>query len=143
MVLISPQLVKFTKHYSSCFSVLNNFLLNIFKNYSAFIHKFTPQIKQRNMESYLGYIAAFCTTIAFIPQALKVYKTKHTKDISLGMFSLLNAGFILWLWYGILIISYPIIIANAVTIVIAIYIFITKIKLDIIPSRKLNAENHD
>ncbi|HCY76865.1 MAG TPA: hypothetical protein DHV28_13170 [Ignavibacteriales bacterium] len=95
------------------------------------------------MESYLGYIAAFCTTIAFIPQALKVYKTKHTKDISLGMFSLLNAGFILWLWYGILIISYPIIIANAVTIVIAIYIFITKIKLDIIPSRKLNAENHD
>ncbi|MBE0538306.1 MAG: SemiSWEET transporter [Ignavibacterium sp.] len=95
------------------------------------------------MESYLGYIAAFCTTIAFIPQALKVYKTKHTKDISLGMFSLLNAGFILWLWYGILIISYPIIIANAVTIVIAIYIFITKIKLDIIPSRKLNAENRD
>jgi len=95
------------------------------------------------MELYLGYFAAFCTTIAFIPQALKVYKTKHTKDISLGMFSLLNAGFILWLWYGILIISYPIIIANSVTIVIAAYIFVLKIKLDIIPARKLKTENRD
>ena len=87
------------------------------------------------MESYLGYLAAFCTTIAFIPQAAKVYKTKHTKDISLGMFSLLNVGFILWLWYGILILSYPIIIANSFTIIIAIYIFINKIKLDVLPSK--------
>lgn len=79
----------------------------------------------------MGYLAAFCTTIAFIPQAIKVYKSKHTKDISLGMFSLLNAGFILWLWYGILIISYPIIIANSITIVIAVYIFITKLRLDV------------
>ena len=102
-----------------------------------------PQFKQRKMESYLGYFAAFCTTMAFIPQALKVYKTKHTKDISLGMFSLLIAGFILWLWYGILIISYPIIMANAITIVIAIYIFITKIKLDLIPSRKPYTEDRD
>jgi MtN3 and saliva related transmembrane protein len=90
------------------------------------------------MESYLGYLAAFCTTIAFIPQAIKVYKSKHTKDISLGMFSLLNAGFILWLWYGILILSYPIIIANAITIVIAVYIFITKLRLDVFSSDKSN-----
>jgi len=88
------------------------------------------------MESYLGYLAAFCTTIAFIPQAIKVYKSKHTKDISLGMFSLLNAGFVLWLWYGILILSYPIIIANAITIVIAVYIFITKLRRDVFSSDK-------
>lgn len=88
------------------------------------------------MESYLGYLAAFCTTIAFIPQAVKVYKTKHTKDISLGMFTLLIAGFILWLWYGILLISYPIILANAITIIIAIYILITKVKLDVFTSKK-------
>ena len=50
---------------------------------------FTPQIKLKKMEAYLGYFAAICTTIAFIPQAIKVYKTKHTKDISLGMFLLL------------------------------------------------------
>jgi MtN3 and saliva related transmembrane protein len=107
-------------------------------NNSAFIHKFTAQIKQRNMESYLGYLAAFCTTIAFIPQAVKVYKTKHTKDISLGMFSLLITGLILWLCYGILMLSYPIIIANAVTIIIVIYIIITKLRLDVFPSKKNN-----
>ena len=88
------------------------------------------------MESYLGYLAAFCTTVAFIPQAIKVYKTKHTKDISLGMFSLLNLGFVLWLWYGIMIISYPIILANAITIVFAVYILITKIKLDVFTHKK-------
>ena len=88
------------------------------------------------MEFYLGYLAAFCTTIAFIPQAVKVYKTKQTKDISLGMFSLLIAGFVLWLWYGILLSSYPIILANAVTLIIAIYILITKFRLDVFTSKK-------
>ncbi len=89
------------------------------------------------METYLGYFAAICTTIAFIPQAVKVYKSKHTKDISLGMFLLLNVGFILWLWYGILILSYPIILANAVTIIVALYILIIKIKLDVLTSKKI------
>lgn len=88
------------------------------------------------MESLLGYLAAFCTTIAFIPQALKVYKTKQTKDISIGMFSLMNVGIVLWLVYGFLITSYPIIIANAVTIFFAMYILTTKIRLDVIPSDK-------
>jgi MtN3 and saliva related transmembrane protein len=92
------------------------------------------------MEFYLGYLAAFCTTIAFIPQAVKVYKTKQTKDISLGMFSLLIAGFVFWLWYGIILLSYPIILANAVTILIAIYIIIVKLKLDVLPSKKDNRE---
>jgi len=95
------------------------------------------------MEFYLGYLAAFCTTIAFIPQAVKVYKTKQTKDISLGMFSLLIAGFVLWLWYGIILLSYPIILANAVTILIAIYIIIVKIKLDVLASKKTTGKNFD
>ena len=88
------------------------------------------------MEYYLGYLAAFCTTIAFIPQAVKVYKTNHTKDISLGMFSLLIVGLVLWLWYGILLSSYPIILANSVTLIIATYILITKLKLDVFSSKK-------
>ena len=88
------------------------------------------------MESYLGFLAAFCTTIAFVPQAVKVYKSKHTKDISLGMFSLLIIGIVLWLWYGLLIKSYPIIISNAVTIIFALYIFIIKIRLDVRSSKK-------
>lgn len=88
------------------------------------------------MESYLGYLAAFCTTVAFIPQAVKVYKTKHTKDISLGMFSLLNFGFVFWLIYGIMLDSYPIILANAVTIIFAVYILIIKLRLDVFQSKK-------
>ena len=88
------------------------------------------------MESYLGYLAAFCTTVAFIPQAVKVYKTKHTKDISLGMFSLLNFGFVFWLIYGIILNSYPIILANAITIIFAIYILVTKLRLDVFPAKK-------
>jgi MtN3 and saliva related transmembrane protein len=89
------------------------------------------------MESYLGYFAALCTTVAFIPQAVKVFKTKHTKDISLGMFSLLNLGFILWLAYGLLILSYPIILANSITMIFALYILITKLRLDVFKTKKI------
>ncbi|MDP2362879.1 MAG: SemiSWEET transporter [Ignavibacteria bacterium] len=88
------------------------------------------------MESYLGFLAAFCTTIAFIPQVVKVYKSKHTKDISLGMFLLLNLGIVLWIGYGLMIKSYPVVIANAITIILASYILITKIKLDVLSSKK-------
>jgi len=78
----------------------------------------------------IGYAAAFCTTIAFLPQAVKVYKTRHTKDISLGMFLLLTTGVVLWLTYGIIINSYPIIAANTVTLLFDIYILYMKITLD-------------
>jgi MtN3 and saliva related transmembrane protein len=88
------------------------------------------------MESYLGFIAAFCTTIAFIPQAVKVYKSKHTKDISLGMFLLLNIGIVLWIWYGLMIKSYPVVIANSITIILAGYILVTKIRVDILLIKK-------
>ncbi len=90
------------------------------------------------MESFLGFLAAFCTTIAFIPQAAKVYKSRHTKDISLGMFSLINIGIVLWLWYGLIIKSYPIIISNVITLASALYILITKIILDVFGSKKNN-----
>ncbi len=88
------------------------------------------------MESYIGYLAAFCTTVSFIPQAVKVYRTKHTKDISLVMFFLMNAGLLLWLVYGITLNSYPIILANALTLIFAIYILVKKLKLDVFPSKK-------
>lgn len=88
------------------------------------------------MESTIGYIAAICTTIAFIPQAIKVYKSKHTRDISIGMFLLMNAGLVFWLVYGILILSYPIILANAITIIFALYILFMKIKVDYLSTLK-------
>jgi MtN3 and saliva related transmembrane protein len=87
------------------------------------------------METTIGYLAAICTTIAFIPQAIKVYKTNHTKDISFGMFLLMSIGLIFWTIYGVMILSYPIVIANAVTIIFAVYILFMKIKLDLLSSR--------
>jgi MtN3 and saliva related transmembrane protein len=82
-----------------------------------------------------GYIAAACTTISFIPQAIKVFKSKSTKDISLGMFLLMTSGVFFWLVYGLMINSFPIIIANAVTLFLSVYILLMKIHLDIFPKK--------
>ena len=63
----------------------------------------------------IGLIAAVCTTFAFVPQVMKVWKTKQTKDLSLRMYSIMFTGILLWLVYGILIDSLSIILANLVT----------------------------
>ena len=47
--------------------------------------------------SVLGLMAGFCTTAAFIPQVAKTWRTRHTKDLSLGMFSIYVTGVVLWL----------------------------------------------
>lgn len=76
----------------------------------------------------LGYAAGTLATIAFLPQVIKAWKTKSTKDISLGMFSLFCTGAFLWLIYGILLKAAPIIIANSVTFTLAMIILIAKLK---------------
>lgn len=81
-----------------------------------------------NLIELIGYIAAFCTTISFLPQAIRVIKTKHTKDLSLLMYSIFNVGIILWLIYGIAIVAWPIIVANAITMVLTLTILYLKIK---------------
>jgi MtN3 and saliva related transmembrane protein len=63
----------------------------------------------------IGLIAAVCTTFAFVPQVMKVWKTKQAKDLSLRMYSIMFLGILLWLVYGILIDSLSIILANVVT----------------------------
>ena len=77
---------------------------------------------------YIGFFAGFCTTIAFIPQAFKVWKTKSTKDISLLMFLIFTTGVISWLLYGVIISDFPIIIANSITLLLSIFILFYKIK---------------
>ena len=77
---------------------------------------------------YICFLAAFCTTFAFFPQALKVWKTKSTRDISLYMFIIFTIGVLSWLVYGITISDLPIILANAVTLVLSLFILIYKIK---------------
>ncbi len=82
------------------------------------------------MGNIIGFVAAFCTTLAFVPQAIKVYKTKKTDDISFGMFLLMCVGVALWDVYGFIIGSIPVIMANSMTLLLAVYIFIMKIKLE-------------
>ncbi len=81
-----------------------------------------------NWVTILGLVAATFTTAAFIPQAVKIIKTKHTKDISVVMYSMLIVGIILWLVYGIMIEELPIILTNSVTLIFTSIILGLKLK---------------
>ncbi|MES2050288.1 MAG: SemiSWEET transporter [Pseudomonadota bacterium] len=75
----------------------------------------------------IGYIAACMTTSAFIPQAWMTWKRKHAEGVSLGMYVILVSGIILWLAYGVLLQAWPIIIANAITLMLALFILTMKL----------------
>lgn len=76
----------------------------------------------------IGLIAGLLTTTAFIPQILKIYRTKSGKDVSSRMFFIFSAGVALWLVYGILIGSVPIIVANVVTLILSVIILALKFR---------------
>jgi MtN3 and saliva related transmembrane protein len=75
----------------------------------------------------VGYIAACMTTSAFIPQAWMTWKRKHAEGVSLGMYVILVSGIVLWLVYGVLLHAWPIIIANAITLMLALFILTMKL----------------
>ena len=77
----------------------------------------------------LGLLAATLTTLAFVPQLIKVIKTRSTRDISLAMYIVVCTGVLLWLVYGLLVHDTPLIVANTVTFVLAGTILIMKIRL--------------
>jgi len=77
--------------------------------------------------SILGLFAAFFTTAAYVPQAYKTIKTRSTHDLSLGTFSMLFIGTILWFIYGIYLGDLPLILANAITAILSGIIFYLKI----------------
>jgi MtN3 and saliva related transmembrane protein len=74
----------------------------------------------------LGFAAGTLTTIAFVPQLLRILKTRSAHDISWWMFGILIAGVALWLWYGIRVNALPVILANAVTLGLALAIVLLK-----------------
>ena len=75
----------------------------------------------------IGVIAGICTTISFIPQIIKIRKTRHVRDISLYMFIILTTGIFLWLIYGIFLKQFPIILANSASLVLCLFILAAKI----------------
>jgi MtN3 and saliva related transmembrane protein len=77
---------------------------------------------------YAGYAAALCTSGAYVPQLLRVWRTRSTKDISLRMFLVLVTGLSLWLVYGIWRGEAPLIVANSVTLMLAGIILHFKLK---------------
>jgi MtN3 and saliva related transmembrane protein len=81
-----------------------------------------------NSVTLLGLAAAFCSTVAFLPQVIKTWRTRATRDISLGMFALLVSGIMLWLAYGIILEDLPLIAANGVTLVFAATILYFKVR---------------
>ena len=76
----------------------------------------------------LGLAAATFTTIAFVPQVLKIWKTKTAKDVSLKIFVVFCTGVAMWLAYGLLLGELPIIIANGITLVLGLAILGMKLK---------------
>lgn len=79
------------------------------------------------IHTIIGLAAGFCTTIAFLPQAMKTWKTKSAKDLSLGMYTIFCTGIILWLTYGIIIEDLPIILTNVASITLAASILYFKL----------------
>jgi MtN3 and saliva related transmembrane protein len=81
-----------------------------------------------SLSMLVGLIAGWCTTLAFVPQVVKTWRTRSTSDISLGMFLVLVFGIILWLLYGLLIGDVPLIAANAVTLFLTAAILAFKLR---------------
>jgi MtN3 and saliva related transmembrane protein len=76
----------------------------------------------------IGWLAAVLTTFSFVPQAIKVIRTKETSSISLWMYSIFTLGISFWLVYGLIIGSVQMTLANLITLVLAIIILRAKIK---------------
>ncbi|KOO04820.1 SemiSWEET transporter [Vibrio nereis] len=83
----------------------------------------------------LGYIAALCTTCSFVPQVLYILKTRDTASISLAMYSCFVFGVFLWFVYGIAVLDWPVIIANAMTLLLSSIILSLKVR-DVMRERK-------
>jgi MtN3 and saliva related transmembrane protein len=76
----------------------------------------------------IGMVAGSLTTIAFVPQVLKTWRTQSARDFSLNMLILFTTGVLLWLAYGLLLMQMPIVLPNAVTLVLSAYILVVKLR---------------
>ena len=79
-------------------------------------------------QDWVGTAAATLTTIAFMPQAWLTWKTRRADGVSLGMYSIFTVGVALWLTYGVMLDAWPIVVANAITLVLAAFILLMKLR---------------
>ena len=78
--------------------------------------------------SLVGILAGTLTTLAFLPQVLKAWRSRSTRDVSLNMYLVLTTGILLWLIYGALLGDLPLILANGVTLVLAVAVLVLKVR---------------
>lgn len=76
----------------------------------------------------LGYLAATLTTVSFVPQAWRTFKTKDVSGISLRMYSIFTAGVAVWLAYGIVLGETPMMVANSLSLVLALAVLVMKLR---------------
>jgi MtN3 and saliva related transmembrane protein len=81
-----------------------------------------------DIHNTLGLVAGSLTTLAFVPQVVKIWRTRSADDISTIMFLLFSTGVLLWLLYGIALNAPPIIVANGVTLVLALLVLVLKFR---------------
>ena len=75
---------------------------------------------------YYGYVAAFLTTIAFLPQVLRIYRTRSSDDVSIIMLIFFITGLLFWVVYGFLSSSLPVLVANLITLLFNLVILVMK-----------------
>ena len=80
-----------------------------------------------NLTNLIGSAAAFLTTVSFLPQAWQSFRTRDVSGVSLSMYSVFTAGVALWLAYGLLLGSWPMVIANTITLGLAVAILCMKL----------------
>jgi MtN3 and saliva related transmembrane protein len=85
----------------------------------------------------LGFVAAFLTTAAFVPQLVRVVRLRTARDISMPTFLMFSVGVLLWLIYGLLAGSKPIIASNTVTLGLSVSILVLKLRYDSDAMREL------
>jgi len=78
----------------------------------------------------LGFAAGFCTTVSLLPQLLRIIRLRSARDVSLEMFLLFTGGVVCWLIYGVMLHSRPIVVWNAITLVLSVGILIAKLHFD-------------
>ncbi|NML85669.1 SemiSWEET transporter [Polaromonas sp.] len=76
----------------------------------------------------VGSLAACLTTVSFVPQAWLSFRTRDVSGVSLGMYSVFTVGVALWLAYGLLLGAWPMVIANAITLLLALVILVMKLR---------------
>ena len=89
--------------------------------------------------SHIGYLAAFLTTFAFLPQAIKTIRTRDTSGLSLAMYACMTAGIVFWLMYGLYLGDYALIGANSVTLFLALPILVIVASNNLAERRRLRA----